>query len=187
METFGGSPFSDLPLSGSQAAAPPVGTDTVTLSSIAETTALVALTTVVEAGISAITETTSLQALVTSEYGDPRLFYWPNVAGYQINPLVDPLDELHFYEVDTTTAKQVSASADFTQLHTNPVKVDRLGNIPAVYVDATKSYRFILKNRYGVTKWEAGSYTWPNTVEDHVSLSPIPETTTLVALTTSEP
>ena len=146
METFGGSPFADLPFSGSPAAAPPSGTDTVTLAAVTETTALVALTTADVEIFSPITETTTLQALVTSDYSDTRLFYWPNISGYQIKPLVDPLDELHFYEVDTETAKQVAADPLFIQLHTNPVKVDRHGNIPAVYVDADKSYRFILKN-----------------------------------------
>jgi len=54
--------------------------------------------------------------------------------------------KLYFYATGTTTPQAVYTTAALNVAHTNPVVADSGGQFPAIYFDATKQYRGILKN-----------------------------------------
>lgn len=54
--------------------------------------------------------------------------------------------KLYFYATGTTTPQSVYTTAALNVAHTNPVVADSGGQFPAIYFDASKQYRGILKN-----------------------------------------
>ena len=162
MDALGGYALSESPIAGGSNAIS-VPTDSVTLTAVLEATALFPL----------------------NVHSDLRPFIFPVISGADTEWFVGPHWSICLYRSGTP----VEAAADTanSDRHAFPIKVDRRGVIPTFYVESNNEYSLEIRNEHGVIKFEWASYTWPNTVEDHISLSPATETTTAESLTTSEP
>jgi len=177
MDVLGGEGLGVAPLSGSIPSGPNFD---VTLTPIDLTLSLIELGLSETLALTPVDLTLSLIDPVTVEWGDTRLFSFPDISGFQTAPFISPGWTIHFYESGAESL--VGADPGFNEIHSHPVKVDRYGTEPTIYVNYGTEYRLTIKNEYGITKFDWGSYQWPNTVEDHVDLTAIDLTLSLVEL-----
>ena len=170
----------DLPLGTAPLSCGVTGDSSSSLTPIDLTLSLVELLVSESFSVTPIDLTLDALSLVTVAWGDTRLFSFPNIAGFQTAPFISPGWTVHFYENGAESL--VGADSDFNEIHGHPVKVDRYGTAPPIYVNYGTEYQLIIKNEYGATKFNWGSYQWPNTVEDHIDLTAIDHTLSLVEL-----
>lgn len=75
----------------------------------------------------------------------------------EIKAIIAPGWKLHFYDFGTTTPLPVYADSGETLQHANPVKVDRFGAFPEIFLDDAETYTFVIENEFGVEKF-VGTY-----------------------------
>lgn len=113
----------------------------------------------INANVEALTLTT-YTATIT---GRERITF-PVLNGFSAQWIIQPLDYISVYEIGTTTAKDVYAPVD--SQHSNPVRVDRFGNDPDIFIQAGDDVTLVLSNRYRVEKYTVHRYdgSWYLTV-----------------------
>ena len=90
---------------------------------------------------------------------------FPVIDGYSAQWDIQPLDKIFVYAPEDNDSDLACYSADSTQ-HTQPVQVDRFGNMPDLYIDTGEDVTIALCNRYGVERYRASriSGTWYKTI-----------------------
>jgi hypothetical protein len=74
-----------------------------------------------------------------------------------------PNAKLHFYLTGTSSPLASFTTSALSIAHPNPVPTDAAGKIPPIYLDNTKTYRLVIKNRLGDTLYEQDPFI-PGTV-----------------------
>lgn len=185
MNTLGGGPLSDVGLAGTEFVAA-AATDNISLTAVDETNTVIALTIAQAFFLDPIDETNEvISPNISIALTNAQLFSFPVENGYQTEPLLAPGWTVHILDEAGENPVDVVPAAS-GRPHAYPVKVDRIGQTPTMYINGSLTYRVKLKNEFGVTKYDTG-YTWPNTLEKRINLTPLDETNTVVELTTSEP
>lgn len=90
---------------------------------------------------------------------------FPVIDGYSAQWDIQPLDKIFVYAPEDNDSDLACYSADSAQ-HTQPVQVDRFGNMPDLYIDTGEDVTIALCNRYGVERYRASriSGTWYKTI-----------------------
>ena len=83
----------------------------------------------------------------------------PVVGDFDTNAILHP--GWRIYVTDNSTGSDVDVYADnvANQTHAKPVKIDRYGNTPIMWVDASVTYDIDIKNEFGVLRYSATGIT----------------------------
>ena len=83
----------------------------------------------------------------------------PVVGDFDTNAILHP--GWLIYVTDNSTGSDVDVYADnvANQTHAKPVKIDRYGNTPIMWVDASVTYDIDIKNEFGVLRYSATGIT----------------------------
>lgn len=83
----------------------------------------------------------------------------PVIGNFDTNAILHP--GWLIYVKDNSTGSDVDVYADnvANQTHAKPVKIDRYGNTPIMWVDASVTYDIDIKNEFGVLRYSATGIT----------------------------
>lgn len=97
-----------------------------------------------------------------------ELFYLPFATAFTSNGLPAAGAKLYFYLPGTLTPTDVFTTSALTTVHAHPVVADGAGRHAAIYLDGTKTYRMIAKDRDGNTLADVASVI-PGTIAGAVN------------------
>lgn len=83
----------------------------------------------------------------------------PVVGNFDTNAILHP--GWLVYITESGTGSDVAVYGDNTAIseHSKPVKIDRYGNTPAMWVDSSKTYDMTIKNEFGVSRYSVSGLT----------------------------
>jgi len=96
---------------------------------------------------------------------DTHLFNFPTQGAFSVEAIIGPKWKLYFYDAVTGAEEPVFADAGFMLAHTQPVTINRKGEMPVMYVQEGVGYRVVIKNQYGVEKHRIDYFEWPDVAE----------------------
>ncbi|MDP5210880.1 hypothetical protein [Microbulbifer sp. 2205BS26-8] len=95
------------------------------------------------------------QALqIAPAIGSQEQFALPSMEGLSHGAIIQPGWRVRAYAAGTDLPVDVYADSNFRLIHSQPLKVDRFGQLPAMYLGQGADYRFVLENEFGVYKAE---------------------------------
>ena len=98
-------------------------------------------------------------------FNDTELFAFPNQGAFNANAIIGPGWKLFFYNAVTGVQETVFADDDLLLSHSQPVTVDRRGELPMIYVQSALGYRIVAQNQYGVEKHRIDYFMLPDVVQ----------------------
>jgi len=83
----------------------------------------------------------------------------PVVGDFDTNAILHP--GWLVYITESGTGSDVAVYGDNTAIseHSKPVKIDRYGNTPSMWVDSSKTYDMTIKNEFGVSRYSVSGLT----------------------------
>ncbi|WP_299942103.1 hypothetical protein [uncultured Microbulbifer sp.] len=102
------------------------------------------------------------QALqIAPAIGSQEQFALPSLDGLNLDAIIQPGWRIRVYAAGTDLPVDVYADSNFQLIHAQPLKVDRFGQLPAMYLGQGAEYRLVLENEFGVYKAELTT-SYPN-------------------------
>jgi len=80
------------------------------------------------------------------------LFSFPDEGNFNANSIIHPHWQIYFLQPGTTVASPVYADSNAALKHASPVKVDRFGNVPTIYVNESLDYKVSIRNEFDVER-----------------------------------
>ena len=114
---------------------------------------------------------------------DTHLFSFPTQGAFNVEAIIGPKWKLYFYNAVTGAEESVFADAGFMLAHTQPVTINRKGEIPIMYVQEDVGYRVVIKNQHGVEKHRIDYFEWPDVAQKFAVLGIASEASTAQSIT----
>lgn len=110
-------------------------------------------------------EANSVLAITPVSINDTHLFNFPTQGSFNASAIIAPGWRLYFYNAVTGLEETIFADTGFTLKHSQPVTVNRRGEMPVMYVQENVAYKLVMKNQYGVEKHRLDYFLWPDVVQ----------------------
>ncbi|MDP5211285.1 hypothetical protein [Microbulbifer sp. 2205BS26-8] len=95
------------------------------------------------------------QALqIAPAIGSQKRFTFPSMDELSHGAIIQPGWRIRVYAAGTDLSVDVYADSNFQLIHAQPLKVDRFGHLPAMYLGQGAEYWFVLENEFGIYKAE---------------------------------
>ncbi|MDP5211243.1 hypothetical protein [Microbulbifer sp. 2205BS26-8] len=95
------------------------------------------------------------QALqIAPAIGSQKRFTFPSMDELSLGAIIQPGWRIRVYAAGTDLPVDVYADPNFQLIHAQPLKVDRFGQLPVMYLGQGTDYRFVLESEFGGYKAE---------------------------------
>lgn len=86
-------------------------------------------------------------------------FSFPDEGNFNARSIIHPGWLIYFFVAGTDTQSPVSINGGGSVLHANPVKIDRYGRLPTIYINTLVTYDISIRNEFGVEKHVINDYS----------------------------